>query len=602
MRASAWLALVLVGCTGQPDLQSTAPSQDPPPTWGLPISGGNLLVTRDGTHAIVADPDRDRIYSIAIADSDKLVADVALDPGDEPGRLVEDGAGRIHVALRRGGALLTLDANGAIISRRAVCREPRGLAWDSVADVIHVACATGELVTFPASAGEPVRRLVLDRDLRDVVVSGPQLIVTRFKTAELLTLDAQGTVVARTLPPTVKRIAMHGGPLGLFAPPDTGSGSGSGDSRVDAIPAVAWRTIAMPNGELLVAHQRQIKTPLFSSQGGYGPGCDGPVEAAITMVQPGQSPIAVAPPFHGALPVDTAVNPAGTNVAFALAGRKSVAIAYASSLARRDDDQCGGGGGEDRMLDDDLGAPTSVAYAPNGELLVFYPELPGLVIRNASYEHARTITLPGKVGYDAGRNLFHSQTGSGLACASCHPEGREDGLVWTFDRIGVRRTQSLGGGILARAPYHWTADMYDLPMLMSEVFTSRMAGGETTRTERLSLGPWLDRIPAAAPTPRADPATIARGSALFDSTETGCTTCHRGPLLTNNMVVSVGSFGMFKPPSLVGVAARPPYMHDGCASTLRERFGTCGGGDVHGKTSQLTAAQLDDLVAYLESL
>jgi cytochrome c peroxidase len=59
---------------------------------------------------------------------------------------------------------------------------------------------------------------------------------------------------------------------------------------------------------------------------------------------------------------------------------------------------------------------------------------------------------------------------------------------------------------------------------------------------------------------------------------------------------------MFKPPSLLGVAARPPFMHDGCARTLRDRFGSCGGGDAHGKTSHLTAAQLDDLTAYLESL
>jgi hypothetical protein len=43
-------------------------------------------------------------------------------------------------------------------------------------------------------------------------------------------------------------------------------------------------------------------------------------------------------------------------------------------------------------------------------------------------------------------------------------------------------------------------------------------------------------------------------------------------------------------------------MHDGCATTLADRFGACGGGDKHGHTSQLTAAQVADLVAYLDSL
>ena len=45
-------------------------------------------------------------------------------------------------------------------------------------------------------------------------------------------------------------------------------------------------------------------------------------------------------------------------------------------------------------------------------------------------------------------------------------------------------------------------------------------------------------------------------------------------------------------------------MHDGCAPNLEARFNNplCGGGDAHGKTSQLTPAQLADLIGYLESL
>jgi hypothetical protein len=43
-------------------------------------------------------------------------------------------------------------------------------------------------------------------------------------------------------------------------------------------------------------------------------------------------------------------------------------------------------------------------------------------------------------------------------------------------------------------------------------------------------------------------------------------------------------------------------MHNGCASTLADRFGPCGGGDKHGATSQLTKDQTTDLVNYLETL
>ncbi len=94
----------------------------PPPA----ISGGNLLVTHDGKFVVVADSDRDRLV-VVDAPSKKVVADLALKAGDEPGRLVEDDAGRNQVALRRGGALVTLNlASLSIVDRRTVCQGPRG--------------------------------------------------------------------------------------------------------------------------------------------------------------------------------------------------------------------------------------------------------------------------------------------------------------------------------------------------------------------------------------------------------------------------------------------------------------------------------------------
>ena len=55
-------------------------------------------------------------------------------------------------------------------------------------------------------------------------------------------------------------------------------------------------------------------------------------------------------------------------------------------------------------------------------------------------------------------------------------------------------------------------------------------------------------------------------------------------------------------PSLIGVAASAPYNHDGSASSLRalvEENGTVHG---MGNVASLTAAQVNDLVAYLETL
>jgi cytochrome c peroxidase len=118
----------------------------------------------------------------------------------------------------------------------------------------------------------------------------------------------------------------------------------------------------------------------------------------------------------------------------------------------------------------------------------------------------------------------------------------------------------------------------------------------------VSLGPWLERVAPPAPAPVIDAASVARGEALFSSPATQCTTCHNGQLMSNKALVNVGTGGTFKVPSLLGVGARGPWLHDGCAETLADRFGPCGGGDQHGHTSQLSTQDIADLVNYLDTL
>ncbi|MEO8842641.1 MAG: cytochrome c [Kofleriaceae bacterium] len=577
------------------------PSDQPLPSWGVPISGGNVLALADGHHAMVADPDRDRVMLVDL-DAGTTV-EIALQAGDEPGRLVQDATGRVHVALRRGGALVTINGSD-IVGRRGVCAEPRGLAYDATADAIDVACATGELVTLPAGGGDATRSVFVDRDLRDVLIVNHTLYVTRFKTAELLALDANGAIQSRTVMPTVRRLNEQALPDNL--PLDgSGSGSGSDDGKIDSIAAVAWRATALSDGRIAVTHQRQLQRELSVHQGGYGGfGCGGqPIESTISVVTPGTgsaAPTVVAmAPIDGALPVDMAVAPNGT-IAVAMAGGKSIVLTSVTAMVV-DSNTEGCPQGSSPAQIDNFGAPTSVAFTGTNDLLAYYPELPGLVVTHAGVE--RTITLPGELGYDSGRNMFHEQTTAGLACASCHPEGRDDGLVWKFAELGPRRTQVLAGSILARAPYHWTGDQADLPTLMDDVFAVRMSGPAPTNSEHRSLGPFLNRVAAPAPIGMANADAAARGKAVFEDGSVGCLGCHSGTLMTTKAIVDVGTGGAFKVPSLVGVGARAPFLHDGCAKTLADRFSaTCGGADAHGKTSQLTAAQVSDLVAYLETL
>ncbi len=582
LASSPLLALALLGACS---LYSEAP--EPPP--GLPVSGGTLLVTRDGLRAVASDPDRDRVVIIDLA-SRKLAATIGLQAGDEPGRIVEDGAGRLHVALRRGGAIVTIEGQAAV-DRRDVCGAPRGVAWQEATDQLHVACATGELVSLPAAGGAPTRTLRLERDLRDVMVSGDGLIVTRFRAAELLRVDAGGNIISRAKPPAPMRD--HFDQFGGFV-------------QVPAVPSVAYRTIMLPDGSVVMTHQRARQSTLSTEPGGYGGGMcpDGPVENTTSIFPPGSDATGPARKLMmSQLPVDVAATPSGDRLAIVDAGGRTIRIVQTSTWREEDPgDPCGFNSLDQQIPTEHTGwgMPVAVQFTRFNELVVQHDR--AIIIRDAFGTLLASVQLADPEIEDAGRRRFHTPTFSGLACASCHPEGKEDGLVWEFDTLGLRRTQDIGGNLEERAPYHWSGDMDSLEMLFQHVLIGRMSGEPLSNEEAVALPRFLFSLEAQPAATSLDPAAVARGRALFESTELSCTTCHNGASYTNNAIVDVGTGGRFKVPSLLNVGSRAPFMHTGCAPTLRDRFGACGGGEAHGATAALTEAQLDDLITFLESL
>lgn len=152
--------------------------------------------------------------------------------------------------------------------------------------------------------------------------------------------------------------------------------------------------------------------------------------------------------------------------------------------------------------------------------------------------------------------------------------------------------------------FHWDAEFSSFGALIDDVMTARMGLGDMLTDDRkAALLSFLDGIPKA-PVPGAsqDANAVQRGRALFESEATECATCHDGPLFTSSQPFDVGTGGTFVTPSLIGVGYREPLMHDGCATDLEDRFGPCGGGDAHGKTSHLSDAEVSDLVAYMRTL
>lgn len=619
------LALAGTGCAGAPDEAPARPRSSadvgPPsrtdagrtslPDPALrrvdpPVGAGGLLVTRDG-RVVVSDPDAERLYGVELG-SDGRVGHgrtFALPSGSEPGRLVDDGAARVHVVLRRTGAVATLEPGADELTIRSVCAAPRGIAWREADDALLVACAEGLLVTLPAAGGPPSRTLALADDLRDVVVYGDRVLVSRFRSAEVLAVAADGSIVARWMPATVER----SDPLGAAMPGATAAME----------PHVAWRLLPAEGGAWLL-HQRARAASIPDPPPAERPsGALGPYGAASTIVGPppcrpvlvetsvsfvdAEGPsgsLAPSASLPVALGVDLAVSPDGSLAALGSAAPPSHCASV--GLFTVATDRLSGASIALEDTDHSLGSRiVSVAYAPDGSLLVLQ-RAPASLTRLSPGGAVRLVL--GAPSTDEGHDLFHTVTLSGLACASCHPEGGDDGHAWQFGGHPRVRTQTVRGRILRTVPFHWEGDVASLPALLREVFVRRMSGHTLEATEVTALSLWLGAIDAP-PRPHEEPAAVDRGRAVFESPEADCSFCHWGPSHTTGATLDVGTGGRFQVPVLTGIAYRAPYMHDGCAPTLRDRLRgdpACTGGEMHGHTSDLTPEEVDDLVAYLRSL
>jgi hypothetical protein len=570
-----------------------------------PISGGTLRILSSGHVAIVADPDRDRILAVDLI-AGAVLAEHRLPAHAEPTRVIEDADGRIHAVLRGTGEIYSFDPEQTTEgTRRAVCGMPRGLAFDARTDDLLVACRGGELVTLPAAGGAVTRTVVVDRDLRDVIISGDRTFVTRFRSAELIELDREGRDISRRVPITAVN------PGGGMFDRETGAFIESSFE-----PAVAWRAVEIPGGGIAMVHQRASGSEVQPDPGGYGGGgsfCESSiVQSSVTIFREDGS-VSNGPDLAAAtLPVDIALSPSigdqrlVTVVAAANeSGNRAIHTYRLTSM--ESSFEAGGCIGDEIFMETQPANATSAAYASNGDLVVLSRDPAVLtVIRQdlatSSATIVRRIALGGEARFDTGHAVFHGNSGSFLACASCHPEGGDDARVWTFGRIGARRTPAMTGNLRGTEPFHWDGDMNDLSHLVHDVFTGRMAGPSLTPRQIDTLGNWLDDRPAPVPSAHATPDVIERGRALFNG-EAQCASCHSGGLFTNSASFDVGTGGTFQVPSLVGVADRLPLMHSGCAVTLRDRFRPdCGGGEAHGRTAHLSESQLGELVAFLETL
>ncbi|MHC4743983.1 MAG: c-type cytochrome [Planctomycetota bacterium] len=210
--------------------------------------------------------------------------------------------------------------------------------------------------------------------------------------------------------------------------------------------------------------------------------------------------------------------------------------------------------------------------------------------------------------------LFHDATvawGGWHSCASCHSGGgRASALNWDLlnDDIGnPKNTRSL---LLAHQtpPAMITGVRPNAEeAVRSGIYYIQFAWPLAYRAE--AIDEYLKSLePVRSPYLVAEDLSPAaeNGRRLF--AKAGCANCHSAPVYTNMNKYDVGTgtdreyFVGFDTPTLVEVWRTGPYLHDGRAVTIKEVLTKFNKNDRHGKTSNLTEKQIEDLAEYVMTL
>ena len=208
------------------------------------------------------------------------------------------------------------------------------------------------------------------------------------------------------------------------------------------------------------------------------------------------------------------------------------------------------------------------------------------------------------------------------SCASCHPDGRADGLNWDLLNDGIGNPKNaksllfshqtppaMSTGIRADAETAVRAGMRYIQFAEHPEFTAEAIDAYLQNLQPIE-SPFANEI--------REGESVKRGKKLFFSKSVGCSRCHPAPLYTDQKQHNVGTTSTvdstidakgrgipqlaFDTPTLREVWRTAPYLHDGRFTTLKEVITTGNHANTRGHTSQLSPQQIDDLLSFLRSL
>ncbi len=231
----------------------------------------------------------------------------------------------------------------------------------------------------------------------------------------------------------------------------------------------------------------------------------------------------------------------------------------------------------------------------------------------------------GKSRPDTGEMLFHDARlcfQRWQSCASCHPDGRADGLNWDLLNDGLGNPKNAKSLLYAHAtPPAMCTGVRPNAEYAVRAGMSHIQFAQRSEKEARAMDAWLKSlrpVPSPYRTGGKPGPAARRGKKLFFSPRVGCAGCHPPPYYTDMRLHDTGTAtpvdstldetgrrvlqAAYDTPSLIEVWRTAPYMHDGRYHSIFDVVTKGNHGDLRGHTSHLTDKEIRDLVEFVLSL
>ncbi|MDH4390828.1 MAG: RICIN domain-containing protein [Aquabacterium sp.] len=596
----------------------------------------------------VVNPDADTVAVLDTA-TNQRVAELAV--GRQPVSVAVAGNGRIWVVNKAAASISIINAATLAVERTVAlpaASQPHGLAFAPAGGAAFVALeGAGQLLRLDATTAAQTSALALPGAVRNVSVrgDGSQVLVTRFITAAL---PGEGTATVNT--------AAGGGEVHVVAAATMTLArtvllrhSDRTDSELQGsgIPNYLGAAVISPDGATAWVPSKQDNIRRGMLRNGQNLDFQNTVRAIsarIDLATLTEDPARRVDHDNASLGSAAAFHPNGAYLFVALETSREVAVMDAY--------------GSRELFKVDVGlAPQAVAVSADGRTLyvqnfmgrsVSVLDLTALITQGERLVTPRATTgtasverLPAQVLL--GKQLFYDARDPRLSrdrymsCASCHSDGGQDGRTWDLTGFGegLRNTVSLKGRSgMGHGLLHWSGNFDEVQDF--EVQIRALAGGTGlmpdaayftgTRSEPLgdrkagvsadldALAAYVTSLRTADPSPwrnadRTLTTAALAGRAVFEANS--CASCHTGSNFSSSSATGgMRGIGTQRPasgnrlgapltgidvPSLRGLWATAPYLHDGSAATLEAAVAA------H-STNTVPAADLPNLAAYLRSL